>query len=113
MPRDKKFKDIRKNRLNFLPAVLISLVLVFIWLVYFFTVPPYGDFSSYMFLSLTFLVVFMVGSLVLGEKRRGFVLSSGVIIFLVLGYYGMGNWLNLLLIIGALISVEYYMYTRQ
>lgn len=97
-----------KNRRSFLPGLLFGLVLFLIWLLIFFFVPPDSWIILFAFLALTFLVIFVFGSLLMANTRRGLFASLVLVIFMVLGYYEAGNWLNLALIVGVFLAAEYY-----
>lgn len=64
------------------------------------------------FLTVTFISVFLLATLVLGNTRRGLLAASGVLLFMLLNYYRAGNYLTALLIAGILLSIEYY-FSRQ
>jgi len=49
---------------------------------------------------------FLSLALILGNTRRGFLGSIGLTGFLILRLYGIGNFLNLLLILGIVIAMD-------
>lgn len=104
-----EIKERTKHRKNFLPALILDLLLVVVWGIVFFFVPPETPFIPLVFLILTGLLILFTGALLLGNSRRGVLASVGVVVFLVLGYFGAGNWINLVLIIGLLLTLEYYL----
>ena len=104
-------KEWAKKRRNFLPTAAVSLVILTVWLVVFFLVPPETHLAPLLFLALTFLQVLFITSLIFANTRRGLLTSLGAVSFLITKYYGVGNYLTLLLIIGILVTVEYYLST--
>ncbi|OGY09943.1 MAG: hypothetical protein A2782_04545 [Candidatus Blackburnbacteria bacterium RIFCSPHIGHO2_01_FULL_43_15b] len=110
---EKKAQErIRRNR-NFLPALILGLIFLSLWLLMFFFVLPEGLFLILVFLILLFFWLFFISSLLLGNTRLGLFLGTGVLIFLGISYYGAGTWLNFLLIAGILIALEYTIATRS
>jgi hypothetical protein len=108
---NKKLTRKKKTRLrkNFFPTLL---VIVTLWsllgLIIIFT-SPYTVGSLILFFIILFAAVLFTFSLVFANTRRGFLIALGIIVFLILRYFGIGNILNLLLIVGALISVDFYL----
>lgn len=98
-----------KLRRNFLLGFLISVFFLLVWLVVFFFVPPEYTFNRIVFLLFTFFVLFFSASLLLANTRRGLIVSSASVVFLILGYFGAGNWLNFILIAGIVLVLEYYL----
>ena len=97
-----------KLRKNFFPTLIIT---VFLWLlvglvVYF--VDPEGSGTIILFFFLTFLATFFTFSTLFANSRRGLITSSGLTIFLILRYLGVGNILNFLLLTGLGIATEFY-----
>ena len=60
------------------------------------------------FFIILFLAIFFTLSIVFGNTRRGLIVSLAVIVFLILRLVKLGNWLNLLLIIGIAFALESY-----
>lgn len=93
---------------NFLPALIIALTAwtgLIILVVY--TSP--STFLLATFYLLLFLALFLTFSLVLANSRRGFLLAFGVVVFLVLRFFNIAHFLNLILLAGILISLELYL----
>lgn len=72
-------------------------------------IPPDTFGAMPAFFILTLLVIFFPASLVFANSRRGFLLAFGVVFFLILRLFGIGNVLNLLLLSGILLAIEYYL----
>ena len=96
------------HRKNFFAAAVITAVLWIVWAIMFFLVPPEGA-MPFVFLLISFLVVLFSGALIFANTRRGLLLSLGVVSFMLLRYFEIGNYLNLVLLAGLLLSVEYYL----
>lgn len=96
-------------RKNFLASFFVSLLLWLSWLTIFFFVPPEYTALPFVFLVLTFLAVLFTTALVFANTRRGLLIAGGMVVFMVLRYFEIGNYLNLLLLAGLLLSIEYYL----
>lgn len=87
--------------------ILISFIwIAIIGLVYF--IDPSTTGAVPLFFSLVISGLYLLFSLVLSNSRRGFIISLGITSFLILRYFGLGNFLNLILIAGVLIALEMY-----
>jgi len=96
------------KRKNFLPTLLVAL---FFWaniVFIIFRLSPSSLFTICHFLFSIFMALFLTSSLVLANSRRGFLLATGIIIFLILRLTKMANFLNLILLFGILLSLELY-----
>lgn len=102
-----------KKRKGFLPALLLGVLLFLGWLLMLFFLPPQNIFFTVLFLSLLFLSLLFLTSLIFANTRRGLLFSAGMVIFLVLGYWGAGTWLNLVLLGGILFAIELYFHTKS
>ena len=105
--KEKRKKQIRRRK-NFLPTLIVTLLL---WsltfsLVYF--IDPETALAVPGFFVLIFLSLLFTFSTIFASSRRGFLISFGIILFLILRYFGVGNILNFLLISGLLITAEIY-----
>ncbi|MFZ5932470.1 MAG: hypothetical protein ACOYT7_00050 [Patescibacteria group bacterium] len=106
-------REIRKKeaklRKNFLPSLIVALLLFsgVALLVYFVEPDTLGALP--LFFILVFLSLLFFFSLLFANTRRGLLLSSGLTLFLLLRYFGIGNILNLLLILGIAITIELYL----
>lgn len=105
-------KNLRKQqqlkRKNFLPTLLITILLWLILggIVYFINPDTFGVIP--LFFTLTFLALLFTFSLIFAGGRRGLVGAIAITLFLVLAYLGVGNILNLILIVAIATSVELY-----
>lgn len=107
-----QIKDRIIKRKNFLPTVIVTLFLTAVWILMFFFVPPEQFFMPFLFMFVTFLTCFFASALIFANTRRGLLFSIGVVIFMTLRYFEIGNYLNVLLLSGVILSFEYY-FTRQ
>jgi hypothetical protein len=64
--------------------------------------------SVQLFFVSIFLSLFFTLSLLFSNRRRVFTLTLSIIFFLILRYFGIGNIINILLIIGLTITTEVY-----
>jgi len=64
--------------------------------------------SYFLFFLPLFLALFFTLSVIFTNSRRGFLVSIGFIFFLIFRLHELGNLLNLFLIIGLIITFEYY-----
>jgi len=102
-----------RDRKNFFPTLAITILLwIFTFaLVYF--VEPDIPLIMPVFFVLVFSAFLFTFSTALANSRSGLILSSAVTIFLFLRYLGVGNVINLILIVGIVISIEVYYYRRR
>jgi len=105
-------KEIRKEmilrRKNFLPSLIIIIVLFLSLVSIIYFTDPSSQFFIYLFFINLFLFLFFLAALILVDSRRGLILSSCVTMFAILRLFGMGNLLNALLITGLGIIAEIY-----
>ncbi|MBI3397316.1 hypothetical protein HY045_02465 [Candidatus Woesebacteria bacterium] len=98
-----------KLRKNFLPALVLTL---FLWAVVgfivYFTDPTVAGIVPLFFLVL-FIVFVFTFSLIFASKKRGLIVAIAFIVFLILRYFGIGNLINFLLIMGLVVSTEFYL----
>lgn len=101
-------KKEKNKRKNFLPTLIVTIILwvTLVGLVSF--TDPYDFGTLPLFLVLVFMAVMFTFSIMFAETRRGVILALAVTLFLVLRYLGVGNILNLLLILGLALAIEYY-----
>jgi len=109
---DKLHKKEVLKRKNFLPTLMVTF---FLWLtlggiVYFLEPDTFGILP--LFFVLTFFALLFTFSIIFSHTRRGFLTTLGLILFLILRYFGIGNLLNFFLIFGILITVEFYFSKR-
>ena len=101
------------RRKNFLPTLIVTFLL---WmatagLIYF--IDPETLLALPGFFVLIFLSFLFTFSTIFASSRRGFLISFGITLFLVLRYFGVGNILNFLLISGLLVTAEIYFGRRS
>ncbi|WKZ25317.1 MAG: hypothetical protein QY322_02905 [bacterium] len=106
MKKEQRNKLILKRK-NFLPTLVLIFVLLFsiAGLIYFTDPSP---FLIFLFFVLFFAFSFFVFALLLANTKRAILISTIFTIFLLLIFYGVGNILNLLLLIGIGVVVEIY-----
>jgi len=105
----------RKRRKNYLPVVILILVL---WgllgaMIYWVEPELVKDMLApglYLpFFLLFFPTCFFTLAIVLANTRKGLLVTIGLTGFLVLRVYQLGNLLNLLLLVGMVVAVERYL----
>ncbi|MGB6839277.1 MAG: hypothetical protein WBD86_02485 [Microgenomates group bacterium] len=105
-------KDIRKKgvkrRKNFFPALIIVL---FSWglivtMICFVNPSTFGAVPA--FFLILFVALLFTFSTIFANTRRGILAASGLTLFLILRYLGVGNIINLLLIAGLGITADIY-----
>jgi len=106
-----------RRRKNFFPTLLLAVLFWLSWFYIVFFTSPEDFFDCSLFavrcsLTLFFpvlgLALFLTLSLVLANTRRGFLMTLGVIGFLILRLLDSAHYLNLILLVGTLISLELY-----
>jgi hypothetical protein len=104
-----KQQPLLKRRRNFFPALLLALLFWLFWggLVYF--LAPDNEAVLIGFYFLLFMACFLTASLIFANSRRGLITALGVIAFLLLRSYQLGNLLNIGLLLGILISLNLYL----
>ena len=100
------------KRKNFFPSIIVILILWGLLVGFIYFVDPDSFAAVYVFFSLFFVASLFTFSIILGNARRGILGSTGLVLFLVLRYLGVGNILNFLLIAGVLIVTELYFAKR-
>lgn len=105
-------KELRKQQIlkrkNFLPSLIFTIILwIGLGLVTYF-VDPQTFGAIYLFFLLVFFSLLFTFSLILGSTRRGLILSVSLTVFLIFGYFGIGNILNLVLVLALGLTAELY-----
>lgn len=97
-----------RRRKNFLPTLIITITLwiILAGIVYF--VDPQQMFAIPLFFLFAFLAILFTASLLFANRRRGLLTSLVIILFLILRYFGVGNMLNAILLIGIAVTFEIY-----
>jgi hypothetical protein len=101
-------QKIIKTRKNFFPTLVVTLLL---WLslgaLIYFVEPDTPGVVPLFFVNAFFALLFSFSTL-LGNSRRGLITAIGITTFLILRYFGVGNIINMFLILGATLSIELY-----
>ena len=111
VPRHKytAHKEQKLKRKNFLPTLFVTILLWLILggIIYF--VDPNMLLAVPLFFIIIFTTLLFTFSLLFASTRRGLIISISLSLFLILSYLGVGNILNLLLIIAIAVCVELYL----
>ncbi|OGM20708.1 hypothetical protein A2714_03430 [Candidatus Woesebacteria bacterium RIFCSPHIGHO2_01_FULL_38_9] len=107
MKRERRQKE-AKLRKNFFPSLIIILIL---WslvtaLIYFASPETFGIIP--LFFVLIFLALSITLSTLFANTRRGVISAVAITVFILLRYFGVGNIVNFLLLIGLGIVIELY-----
>jgi len=107
MKRELRKQQVLKRK-NFLPTLLIT---IFLWLflgslIYF--IDPDTFAAVPLFFVLIFSCLLFTFSLIFAGGRRGLIGSVSITLFLILAYFGIGNILNLLLMVAIAVCIELY-----
>jgi hypothetical protein len=107
MKRKLRQRELNKRK-SFWPTLILTgfLGIILAGLVYF--TDPNSSWTVPVFFVLLFLTLFFGFCLIFVNSRRSLLITSTLITFLVLRYFGVGNILNLLLILGLTVSIEVY-----
>jgi hypothetical protein len=97
-----------KLRRNFLPTLLIIILLWFIVAFIINFVDPYASWALQAFLLSVFLALFFTFTIITSSKRRGFLISFGILLILIFSYFGLGSYFNIILIAGIMITTELF-----
>jgi len=111
MPEKKpnfKIKRSRLKRKNFLPTLILAILVWGVWLWLIFSFPPANNFLLFTFYFLLFLATFLTAALIFANSRRGLLLALFLIFFLFFRYHHLANVLNILILAGIFISLEIY-----
>jgi len=110
--RKNSHKQQSLKRKNFLPTLLITILLwsVLGSLVYFIDPGTFAVIS--LFFTLIFFCLLFTFSLIFANSRRGIVATIAITFFLLLMYLGVGNILNFILIVAIATCIELYFSLR-
>lgn len=109
-------KNLRKDQIlkrkNFLPTLVITVLLwlMLAGLIYF--VDPDTILAVPLFFVIVFLAILFTSSLVFANSRRGLITSISLCFYVILMYLGVGNILNLILLVAIAVTVELYFGSR-
>ena len=106
--RRREIKAQKLKRKNFFPLLIITLIL---WLllggvIYFVDPSTFG--AVPLFFLIIFLTLFFTASIVFANSKRGLIITSFATFFIFLRFLGVGNLLNLVLLLGLVITIELY-----
>jgi len=106
-------KKIREQKMKRRKNLLPTLILIFIfWGIIFFIIyflDPEANGVIPLFFIILFGALLLSLSLIFANTRRGILYSTGLLIFMLLRYFGVGNILNLLLILGVTAAADFYL----
>lgn len=107
--RHSNIKKSALKRKNFLPTLLITLLLWILLsgLIYFVDPDTFGVVP--LFFVALFVALLFTFSLIFASSRRGLIASASLSLFSILMYLGVGNILNLILIVAIAVSIELYL----
>lgn len=107
MKHTKRKEQVLKRK-NFLPTLLLTILFWILLgaLVYFVSPQMFGVIP--LFFVTFFTAILFTASLIFANSRRGLVVSISLTIFALLLYLGVGNLLNLGLILAIAVCVELY-----
>ncbi|MFH0942754.1 MAG: hypothetical protein V1810_01130 [Candidatus Beckwithbacteria bacterium] len=103
-----------KRRKNYLPALMTMVILwgllgaLIIWVEPKLIKDILIDGLYLPFFMLFFPAIFLTLAVILGDSRRGLLISLGLTGALILRVYRLENWLNLILIAGIVVAVDRY-----
>src|SRR3989344_6764303 len=105
--KEKRKQQVLKRK-NFLPTLLLTILLwgLFGGLVYFIDPNTFGAIP--LFFILLFVTLLFTFSLIFANSRRGLAISISMTLFAMLAYLGIGNVLNLILILAIAVAIELY-----
>ena len=110
-------RDLRKNQIlkrkNFLPTLVVTILLwILLGLLVYFVDPTYFG-AIFSFFVLVFMALLFTISLFFASSRRGLIGAISIVFYLFLAYLGIGNYLNLVLIIAIAVCIELYFGAKQ
>jgi len=108
-PVKKDRKEKIKRRKNFFASLLLTILLWLLLFLFVYLTDPEHFTARLVFFVFLFVVTLFTTSFVFANTRRGLITATTVVVFLVLRYYGVGNILNLILLVGLAVSIEYYL----
>lgn len=99
-----------KRRKNFLPTLLLTIFAWIVTLLIIFFLKPTSALIICLFFLAVFLTLFLTLSIIVSDTKKGAIISGGLFLFLVLRFFGVGNFLNLILIAG--LSIALYTFAK-
>lgn len=97
------------KRKNFLPSLIVTILLwiLLCGLIYF--VDPQTFLAVPIFFIILFTTLLFTFAFLFASTRQGLIISLSLSLFAILSYLGVGNIINLLLIIAIAICIEIYL----
>jgi len=107
--KTKALREKRRKRKNFFPTLVVIFITwgLIAFIVYFIEPEAFGAVA--LFFLTVFFAFLLTFSTLFANTRRGVISAVGLALFLILRFFGVGNILNLLLIAGIAISIDYYL----
>lgn len=109
--KSQRFEELRKRK-NFLPSLVITAVLWLLFIAVILFTTPDSTPVLFVFFILLFLSLLFTFALILANRRRGLWVALSVTLFLLLRSFGVGNIINLVLLIVIPIIFEFYFSRR-
>lgn len=111
---EKKIKAVKKR--HKIPLIDLALILISFLLLNFiiFFIEPESiknlilPNSYLIFFLVLFTFIYFTAHFIFSNTRRSLLISIILVIFLLLRLHGLGNWLNLILLIGLGTTIDYY-----
>jgi len=108
----KERKAQKLKRKNFLPLLVITVIF---WLllgaiIYFLSPDAFG--AVFLLFLVIFLTVFFTSSILFANSKRGGVIATSITLFIFLRFIGVGNIVNLLLLVGIVVTIELYFFKK-
>lgn len=95
-----------------IPAIVIAFISSVLLLVFILFLDPQSFGIIPLFFLICFVAVFFTLTLLLKSTFRGLLYTTAGMLFLILRYFGIGNVLNLILIVGIVISIEIFISSK-
>ena len=105
-----RLQEEQKTKLKWPTLVLTIILWVFnVLIIYFIEPETLGAIP--LFFVLVFISSFLTFSVIFKNKIQGAIIAGSIILFLLLRFFGIGNILNLLLIVGIVAAIEIYLHS--
>ncbi len=107
----KRLTETQKPKSNIAAIVIATICWISVCTLLLFIDPQTTGVIPVFFILLS-VALFLTMIVILKNKKRSALYSSAIMLFLSLCYFGVGNILNLILIVGIVISIEIFSYTK-
>lgn len=107
LKKDDRLQKIRHRR-NFFLTLIVTIAFWIVAGMFIYFTDPQTPGILPLFLTILFFAIFFTASILLVNRRRGLLIAISSVIFLILRYFGIGNILNLVLIVAIVISLDFY-----